>query len=430
MAEESLEPRERYAEESAPFADGGAIARALCLSHLVFQGIRSSPFQLVLTVVTMSVGTAAMALTFFVGRGGIERVWADVEEMMGQWVIAYSDAGIDRRLLGGRSRPDFTGDDLRAIRERVEGTRLISPIYMSAHLVQARDRAAVLPVDGIGAELGLETMFRPVRGKGISAAGFAGVALECMVTETAAREFSLDPGLEPVLRVGDHPFRVVGVVPDPPRIDQRFLARVVVPYQAARLFWLPAGSIGHVLVAWRSVKDMNQVVRRLREELDAVRGPATYYLSSSQFSIEKSKALVSNLMTVGAVQALFCIVIASIGVLNVMLTSVTRRAREFAVRIAMGASRQVILVLVVIESVLIGLLGAATGVIVALVTAPHVTGVLAARIPQAGLLVPVYCTEGFVLPVLICGLSSLIAGVLPALRARKVDVLAALRAEP
>jgi len=249
------------------------------------------------------------------------------------------------------------------------------------------------------------------------------------VTETAARDFAIDIGRQPLLIVGGQPYRVVGVVPDPPRVDRRFQGRVVVPYASARILWIPAGTVGHLLVAWHRVQDMNRIVTRLREGLDRVRGPNTYYLSSSQFSIGKSKDLVMNFMMIGAVQAFFCILVASIGVLNVMLTSVTRRTHEFSIRLAMGASRRAILGSVMIESALISCFGALFGVATAVVLAPHLTSLLAARIPQAGLLVPLYCLEGFVYPFLICGICGLAAGVLPALRAGRLDVLAALRAE-
>jgi ABC-type antimicrobial peptide transport system permease subunit len=160
-----------------------------------------------------------------------------------------------------------------------------------------------------------------------------------------------------------------------------------------------------------------------------VRGPNTYSLSSSQFGIEKSKDLVTNFMIVGAAQSFFCILVASIGVLNVMLTSVTRRTREFSIRLAMGASRREILGAVMLESTLISGFGAVFGVATALLLAPRLSGVLAARIPQASLLAPLYCLQGFLYPFLVCGACGLVAGLMPALRAGRIDVLAALRAE-
>jgi ABC-type lipoprotein release transport system permease subunit len=73
-------------------------------------------------------------------------------------------------------------------------------------------------------------------------------------------------------------------------------------------------------------------------------------------------------------------------------------------------------------------LGAFLGVSLAVFAAPHLTSLLAARMPQAALLAPLYCHEGFLYPFLVCGLSGLAASVLPALRAGRLDVLASLRA--
>ena len=407
----------------------GRAARCWCFASLTLQGIYSSPFQLVLTVLTMSVGAMALALTLFVGRGATERVWQDVEQMMGQWVIAYCDAGLDPQWLGGRPRPDFTESELRELKNYLPEAKWVCPIYMSALPVVYGRRKVVLPVDGITDEVAEEPLFRPLRGPGFSASARAGMAWECMVTETASREFGIDIDHQPLLLVGGQPYHVVGVVPDPPRIDTRFQGRVVVPYRSARILWIPVGTVGHILVAWRRVQDMDRIAARLRKGLDEIRGPNTYYLSSSQFSIEMSKDLVANFMLLGAAESFFCILVASIGVLNVMLTSVTRRAHEFSIRLAMGASRRQILGSVMLESILIGLSGAFLGVAVAVAVAPHLTRLLAARLPEASLLAPCYCSSGFLYPLWVCCVCGLAAGVLPALRAGQVDVLATLRTE-
>jgi ABC-type lipoprotein release transport system permease subunit len=413
---------------SVPQSDG-RLAGMWCFLGLTFQGIRSSRLQLILTILTMSVGTMAMALTFFIGRGATARAWSDVERMMGQWVVAFSDAGIEQRWVGKRYAADFTDADLRELKDHLSEARLVCPIYMSAHPVMYHNQTVVLPVDGIVSEMDGENLFRPISGLGFSASANAGLAWECMVTERAVDDLGIDLTGQPLLLIGGQPFRVVGVVSNPPRVDKRFQGRIVVPYQSARILWIPAGTVGHIVVAWRRVEDMDQTVKHLRQALDQIRGPDTYYLSSSVFSIERSKDVVTNFMLVGAIQSFFCIFIASIGVLNVMLTSVTRRTHEFAVRLAMGASRKEILGAVVFESFLISTFGAILGVTIGVLAAPHLTALIAARMPQASMLVPLYCIEGFVYPFLFCGLCGLTAGVLPALRAGRLDVLASLRAE-
>jgi putative ABC transport system permease protein len=119
--------------------------------------------------------------------------------------------------------------------------------------------------------------------------------------------------------------------------------------------------------------------------------------------------------------------IASIGVLNVMLTNVARRTREFAIRIAMGAQQRDILIIVLAESFVTGIIGALIGLALALGAAPSIGNLMAAGIEEATKLSPDISFKGILLPLLICGLCSLTAGVVPALKVRKMDILSALR---
>ena len=167
MNEPSRQPvRAPEPDDSPVFRGDGQAAHAWCFVRLILQGIRSSPLQLSLTMLTMSVGAMALALTFFIGRGAIERVWQDVEEMMGQWVVAHSDPGLDQHWMGGRARPDFTEAEYQEIKNRLPDAKFVCPIYMNMQPVICRERELILPVDGITEEVSHEPLFRAVRGPG------------------------------------------------------------------------------------------------------------------------------------------------------------------------------------------------------------------------------------------------------------------------
>lgn len=405
----------------------GRLARAYCFLYMLVQGVKSNRFQLVLTVLTMSIGSLALSLTIFLGEGALRRLWYDMESMMGSWVIAYYDAGLDQNLLAKRARPDFTLDDLDYVRRHTTKAKFVASIYMSGQPVQFNSIAREMPLEGISAVLGQEPLYRPVKGIGLSSSAYQGLTWECLLTETAAGELQVDLEEDPVIIIDNQPFKINGIVPDPPRVAKRFQGRIIVSHESARVLWLAPGTVGNIVVGWKGVEDMEAVVRQLRQALDASRGPKTYFLSSSQFSIEKSKNIVANFMAIGAAQAMFCIIVASVGVLNVMLTNVVHRMHEFSIRISMGASKNEILLSVVLESCLIALVGALCGVAVAMASSPYLSHVIGARIPEAVHLKPVFTLQGILYPFIVCGLCGLIAGVMPALRVRRMDVLAALR---
>lgn len=406
----------------------GRLARFVCLMHLTGLGVWAHRYQLLLTVVTMAVGSLALALTIFVGDGALHRVWEDMEQLLGSWVVAYDDAGTDDTLMRKRGRKDFTEEDLATVRRRLPDARLVTPVYFNALNVRFRERQVKMPIDAITPALGREALYRPVRGAALSEAAYQGLAPECLLSESAMEVLGVPLERHPTVLVDDKAFQVVGVTADPPRVSSRNQPRVILPYVQARLNWIYPGSVGHILVSWWSVDDMDSVMTGLREALEEARGPQTYVLSSSQLQIRRGKQVVSQFMLIGLAQALFCILVATVGVLNVMLTNVTRRSHEYAVRLSMGASQKEILLSVLLESVALGLAGALLGILAAIAVAPTVCALLSKQIPGAVLLEPVIAGRGILLPFVICGLAALFAGILPALRVRKIDVLASLRA--
>jgi ABC-type antimicrobial peptide transport system permease subunit len=189
------------------------------------------------------------------------------------------------------------------------------------------------------------------------------------------------------------------------------------------------GQYDSFMVAWNKPEDMEPTLKQLRAALDSCLGPGCYHLSSSLITARKRKALVSNVMLLASGQAVFCVLVASIGITNVMLANVVRRSREYAIRISMGARKQEIFGLVLCESLSIGLLGGLLGILLAGLVSPLVCHLLAQRIHEAAALAPVWCLRGVVISLATCGLSALLAGLFPALLARRLDVLSILRSE-
>lgn len=405
----------------------GPWASVLCFLQFSRHGIWTNRFQLVLTMVTMAIGSFGLALTIFLGQGALDTLWADLEKLLGSWVVAYDDAGPERALLKKRLRSQFTPQDLEAVRETVPMARLITPVYYNQQPVQTRDKLIVLPVDGITEPLSAEPLYQTISGSALSKQAHEGLVMECLVTESVLDLFKLDLEKERTILVNGNVFRIVGVIADPPLITKRLQPRVIIPYSIARNLWIPFGCIGHILVAWRHTDEMEVVIDRLQKALENARGPNTFMLNSTQFAIRSGKQIVHNFMGVAATQSLFCILIASFGIINIMLTNVSQRAHEFAIRVAMGATQQEIFAVMLLESLLLGILGACLGLVLATLLAPGVGKVISSQIPEASRLKPLLSIKGFAYPMLVCGISGLLAGILPALRVRKLDVLKVLR---
>jgi putative ABC transport system permease protein len=376
----------------------------------------------------MAIGSMGLALTMFLGDGAQKVLWADLADLLGSWVLVNPDAGPDMELFKTRMTPFFTTEDLNHLKVNLKMARLVSPAFFNKQvLVQSKEKQGRMSLDAITEGLGREKIFQPIKGQGLSDSAYNAQSWECMLTEKAMNMLGIRLDDNPSILIDGVQFKVVGIATPPPEANERFQQRVVVAYELARELWLQPGNIGVIIVAWKDTKDMGTIFDQIKKTLDTYRGPQTYIMSSSQFQIQSGRNIVNNFIVVGAAQSMFCIFIASIGVLNVMLTNVSRRTHEFAIRIAMGARQEEILTIVLAEGIFVGLIGATIGLIIAILAAPLIGNIMSKGIKEMAHLYPVISLKGLLLPLAVCGICSLVAGLIPALKVRKVDILSALR---
>src|ERR1035438_5314315 len=175
-------------------------------------------------------------------------------------------------------------------------------MFQGQVVVTYRNRSRAMAIDGITALLAREPLFIPEDGRSLSAAAYQSILWECMLTKSAARVLRVDIGQDENIIIDGRFFHIVGITPDPPDADDYFRPRITIPYDSARALWLPAQSVGEILVAWYNADRMNETVDRLRSALDDCRGTDTYYLSSSEFKIQKSRSIVANFVMYGEME--------------------------------------------------------------------------------------------------------------------------------
>jgi putative ABC transport system permease protein len=240
-------------------------------------------------------------------------------------------------------------------------------------------------------------------------------------------------GMDPVnrtLKLGRYDFRVIGVMEKQggsflggPNFDRR----VFIPITSyARVFGAQRGHVDvNIAVKAPTQEGMADLEYEVIGEMRKVRGlrPA----QGNNFSINKLDTLVGTFNSVMGVMLLVGLIVTSIslfvgavGVMNIMLVSVTERTREIGIRKAIGATRRSILLQFLFESSAICLLGGAIGIVLAAI----VTAVLNATVMPASLSLPILG-----IAVLVSLLVGVVAGVAPAYRGARLDPIEALRYE-
>jgi putative ABC transport system permease protein len=331
-----------------------------------------------------------------------------------------------------RNRPGLDLREARALETRLRGRALVNPT-VDARVDVKRGSETLEDVTILGTtekQLQLSST-QPQSGRFLMPYDLAYKKSVCVIGSDIRDK--LFKGLDPVhrtLKLGRNEFRVVGVMEKQggsflggPNFDRQIYVPITTH---VRTF---GGRRGHMDVSiavkapsHEAMADLEYVVIG---EMRKVRGlrPA----EPDNFSINKLDTLVGTfnnvmgvVLLVGLLVTSISLFVGAVGVMNIMLVSVTERTREIGIRKAIGATRRSILLQFLFESSAICLLGGAIGILLAAI----VTAVLNATLMPASLSVPILG-----IAVLISILVGVAAGVAPAYRGARLDPVEALRYE-
>jgi len=238
----------------------------------------------------------------------------------------------------------------------------------------------------------------------------------------------IDP-LGRFLRISGKPFQVIGVYQNPENIFQPPSQEIgaIVPFETARRFfrydetnalWIVVKPQSGVTVS-RAMDEVTVALRRLRGLRAA--DPNSFDLITQDQILDVFNKLTGVFFLVMLVLSSVALLVGGIGVMAIMMVSVTDRTREIGVRKALGATRREILWQFLVEAATLTLLGGMIGIVIGLVMAQGIRWLL-----QFQTSVPLWSA------VLACAVSILIGlvfGIAPAARAARLDPVEALRYE-
>ena len=331
-----------------------------------------------------------------------------------------------------RNRPALDLREARALETRLRGRALVNPSLDSrADVKRGSETLEGVIIIGTTEKQSLFSLAQPQLGRFLMPFDLVSKRSVCVIgSDLRDRLFK---GVDPVnrtLQIGYDEFRVVGVMEKQggsfmggPNFDRQIFIPITT---YVRVF---GGRRGHVdvniAVKAPSQAAMADLEYEVKGEMRKVRGlrPA----QADNFSINKLDTLVGTfnsvmgtMLLVGLVVTSFSLFVGAVGVMNIMIVSVTERTREIGIRKAIGATRRSILLQFLFESSAICLLGGAIGIVLA----AGVTAVLNASVMPARLSLPIVG-----IAVLVSVLVGVVAGVAPAWRGARLDPIEALRYE-
>jgi putative ABC transport system permease protein len=398
--------------------------------RLAMEALRANKVRAALTMLGVVIGSACIVLVVTIGLTGRTFVRHQIEAVGSNLVFASlsQTAAAENVALSD----EISIGDLEAVR---------AGIPQAVHVAGTNDFPMTVVVDGKTwpvSVVGVTPEFQPIRnlvipqGRYFDSDDFASVAKVCVLSEHLAD--LVFPGRNPVgesLHVDELTFTVIGVFRE--RIDTFGQSEIrtdslLVPFPLVRYYTGDTFFVTLYAQANRP-ESVPLVTDQVAQILKSRHRPEVEYDVENLSSIlDTSKRISFALTIVLLLVALLALVISGIGIMNIMLVTVTERTREIGLRKAIGARPQEILYQFLFEAILISGVGAIIGILIA-VAIPLSVDILGHFLPlPAGLQIPVSWLSVLAAFVVSCA-TGVFFGYLPARTAAQLQPVESLRFE-
>ena len=401
-----------------------------------WRALAANALRSVLTMLGIIIGVGAVIAMVAVGQGATDRVQEQMQAL-GSNIMLVVPGGVSQAgvRLGAQTRQRLTEEDALAISLEIPEVQVAAPTSRATGQVVWGNSNWGTTVMGVNNEY-LEARDWPLRsGRVFDTAELAGSAKVVWLGATVARElFGDQDPVEQTVRLRGIPMTVVGVLSPKGQNsmgqDQDDVVMLPLGTLRNRVWGGDATSrlkrVGAISVKVREGQDMGAVEERIKELLrqrfkvqPGAEDPFSVRNLTEMLRAQEESSRVMTLLL--ATVAGISLVIGGIGIMNIMLVSVTERTREIGLRMAVGARGRDILAQFLIEAITLSLAGGALGVVLGAV-ATWLIGTLAGW--QVSLSVgAVLLAVGF------SGLVGIFFGYYPARRASQMLPIAALRHE-
>ncbi len=394
--------------------------------------LKINKMRSMLTSLGIIIGVSAVIIMLAVGTGASEKVKKDMESMGSNLLtIRSASAKSGGVRMGMGTRPTLTLKDAQAIEKNARGVAAVSSVSTESKQLTYGNQNWATTVYGINPAYFYIKNYEVDFGRGFTPEDIKNSAKVTVIGSTVASELfgDLDP-IGRIMRVGGIPFKVIGTLKSKGSMgpmDQDDLIFIPITTAQKKVFGTDfPGTVSMIVVKGSDPDDVSLAEQDIEELLIArhrigKNQENDFEIRNSAEFQEKMKSTVQTFAILLASIASVSLLVGGIGIMNIMLVSVTERTKEIGIRMAIGAKPSDIRVQFLIESFLLSIIGGLIGVAVGIIGAQAVqlSGVMNVSIS----LFSVILSLGF------SGAIGVLFGYYPAYKASLLNPIDALRYE-
>lgn len=391
--------------------------------HMALKAMNAHRLRTALTMTGIIFGIAAVVAVVALGEGAKQQTLEEIKDLGTNVVKIYPGRDLFDDSIDSDSIRTLVPADTDALAKQ-RFVDSVSPEVSASDKIRFRGKSATASINGVGRNYfrvnGIELL------QGATFRDDRNALQEVIIDENARKALFDDAGLEALgqtVFLGSVPARVVGIA-------KSNSSR----YEANRInVWMPYSTVMYRIVGKPVLNGISirlkddvaneaavSAITQLLTQRHGVKDFQVYNFEQIRKSIERTSMTFSILILMVASISLM---IGSIGVMNIMLVSVTERTHEIGVRMAVGARRSDIMQQFMIEAVLVCLIGGALGIALSYAAGPLLTAL------AGGKLTVIYSWQAAATAFFCSTLIGMIFGYLPARKAARMDPVVSLASE-
>ena len=403
--------------------------------RIALRSLRVNKLRTALTMLGIIIGVGAVIAMVAVGAGAQARVAEQIQSLGSNLIIVLSGSTTSGGIrLGHGTQLTITEDDAAAIAREVSAVQVAAPSMRGTAQVVYGNLNWSTVIQGVTVDYAEARDWPVVTGRGVSPEDVDGAVKVAVLGQTTAQNLFGDaPPEGQIIRIKKVPFTVVGMLARKGQSswgqDQDDI--ILIPLSTAKKKVLGASqanprAVGAISIKIRTGEDMPEAegqiraLLRQRHRLQPYQDDDFWLRNLSevlQTQEESSRVMTYLLAAIASVSLL----VGGIGIMNIMLVSVTERTREIGLRMAVGARRRDILAQFLVEAVTLSLIGGTIGIVLGVGGSEAIS-----RFAEWRTLVP---PEAVALAFGFAAAIGIFFGFYPARKAARLDPIEALRYE-
>jgi putative ABC transport system permease protein len=398
--------------------------------RVALRALARNKLRTILTMLGIIIGVGAVIGTVAIGQGASAQVQQQIQALGDNMIMVFAGSvNTGGVRMGNGANKTLTDDDAEAILQHVPNVMMVSPIVGSSVQVVNGNQNWLTRATGASADITQIRNWPVVSGSMFSERDVDMASNVCVLGNTVAQQlFGDSDPVGQMIRVQNLPFRVVGVLlakgqnsNGQDQDDTMFMPYTTVQKKISGISWVQM-----VMVSTASQDAMapaqNAISALLRQRHHLRPGEDDDFIIRSPNEMAQAAEATGLAMTVLlAIVASISLLVGGIGIMNIMLVSVTERTREIGIRMAVGATEQDVQRQFLSEAVVLSSIGGLAGIVLGIVASALITRFIhwSTFVSPLSVVVAAFFSAGV----------GIFFGYYPARKAARLDPIEALRYE-